>query len=238
MKVMVTGERSIRFQLGDQMDRDTYRKVRMFSQMVEKDAYYLLEEIVPSYHTVTIYLRKEWPNMNQVIQHYVTKWQKTAGTMDTPPPRKITIPVCYDEEFGLDIERVMIHTSLTAEEIIQRHTKPLYTVYMMGFLPGFPYLGQLDETLATPRLATPRRSVAKGSVGIGGNQTGIYPLESPGGWNMIGKTPIELFSIDRSEPFFLQAGDRLQFVPIEKSEFYKIKQALAARPEALNEYVC
>ena len=176
--------------------------------------------------------------MNQVIQHYVTKWQKTAGTMDPPPPRKITIPVCYDEEFGLDIERVMTHTSLTAEEIIQRHTKPLYTVYMMGFLPGFPYLGQLDETLATPRLATPRRSVAKGSVGIGGNQTGIYPLESPGGWNMIGKTPIELFSIDRSEPFFLQAGDSLQFVPIKKSEFYKIKQALAAKPEALDEYVC
>ena len=234
---MITGEKSIRFQFGDQLDVETYRQVMRFSKLVEQDGYHLLEEIVPSYHTVTIYFKKEIQNTDEIVEHYLKKWRKTVGTAKKQGVRKLLIPVCYDETFSLDMERVMNHTKLTAKEIIRRHSQPIYTVFMIGFLPGFPYLGRMDEKLTTPRMATPRTNVSKGSVGIGGHQTGIYPIDSPGGWNMIGKTPLDLFRVDRREPFLLRAGDRLQFVSIPMSEYYEMEKTMELHPEVIDEFV-
>lgn len=239
-QAVVTGETSIRFQFGTgaAVNEETYQKVSGFSRMVEQDSYYLLEEVVPSFHTVTVYLKKEPQDIKEVIQRFLSKWQVVGESeLLQLPERKITIPVCYDESYSLDMERVMESSKLSREEVIALHTHTTYTVYIMGFLPGFPYLGKLDERLATPRRPTPRFKVEKGTVGIGGHQTGVYPLDSPGGWNIIGKTPLDLFRPDREEPFLIQAGDRLEFHPIPILEYQDLRQEMDKSPEAVQRFI-
>lgn len=132
----------------------------------------------------------------------------------------IRIPVCYDdEEFAPDLKIVCDHAKLTKDEVIKLHSSTDYLIYMMGFLPGFPYLGGMDERLKTPRLQTPRTKIPAGSVAIGGAQTGLYPVESPGGWNIIGRTPLKVFDLNREPKFLYKAGDKIRFVPISRAEF-------------------
>jgi len=128
------------------------------------------------------------------------------------------IPVCYHEKFGIDLRRISVEKSLATSEIIERHSTAIYTVFFIGFLPGFLYLGGLDKSLKTSRLKTPRMRVAKGAVGIGENQTGIYPNVSPGGWNIIGNSPIDFFDVSKPNPCVTKAGDKIQFVPITKEK--------------------
>ncbi len=130
-----------------------------------------------------------------------------------------TIPVCYDQEFGIDIEEVSKTLDLAVEELIQQHTSHQYVVYGIGFLPGFMYLGGLPKSLEIPRRSEPRLQVAKGSVGLAGKQTGIYPQESPGGWNIIGNCPVPLFNPSVKEPCFVKVGDKIQFHKISKAEY-------------------
>jgi inhibitor of KinA len=134
-------------------------------------------------------------------------------------PRLVTIPVCYGGQFGPDLDDVAKHTGFSPEEVIRRHTTAEYRVHCIGFSPGFPYLGGLPSELATPRRATPRKAVPAGSVGIGGNQTGVYPLSSPGGWHIIGRTPCRLFAVELDPPTSLRAGDRVGFRAITREEF-------------------
>lgn len=133
----------------------------------------------------------------------------------------VSIPVCYDVEFGPDLPDVARHTGLSAEEVIRLHSSLNYLVYFLGFSPGFVYLGGLPEILHTPRLATPRPSIAGGSVGIAGSQTGIYPVDSPGGWRLIGRTPLRMFDPEAMPPTRLQPGDRMKFDPIDRETFGK-----------------
>lgn len=133
------------------------------------------------------------------------------------------IPVCYTEEFGTDLALLSIEKELTIDEIIFLHGSTNYTVYGVGFLPGFLYLGGLHEKLHFPRQQTPRSLVPKGSVGIGGNQTGIYPQNSPGGWNILGKTPVSLFNIEKEPPCFIQPNDEIKFLSISKEAYFKIE---------------
>ena len=141
--------------------------------------------------------------------------------------------MCYDEEFALDMDTVATHAQLTPEEVIALHTGHDYLIDMLGFLPGFAYLGGLDERLHTPRLATPRTRLEAGSVGIGGAQTGVYPLPSPGGWQIIGRTPVRPYDPDRNPPILYAAGDYMRFVPISKSEYFAIDAQVQA-----GTYVC
>lgn len=129
----------------------------------------------------------------------------------------IEIPVCYGGEYGPDLADVAEHTGLSPEEVIRLHSERIYPIYMLGFLPGFPYLGGLDPKLFTPRLSSPRKAIPAGSVGIGGQQTGIYPMESPGGWQLIGRTPMKLF--DPSMPLPYHAGDSIRFIPVSEEEY-------------------
>jgi KipI family sensor histidine kinase inhibitor len=138
--------------------------------------------------------------------------------------KRFFIPVCYEAEFAADMADVASHTALSAEEIITRHTAPLYRIYMLGFLPGFPYLGGLDTTLETPRRSVPRTVVPRGAVGIGGSQTGIYPMESPGGWQLIGRTPLRVYDSARAEPVLYQAGDFISFFAITRDEYNDIEK--------------
>jgi inhibitor of KinA len=130
----------------------------------------------------------------------------------------VKIPVCYDNEFAPDLQRMAQSKNISADEIVRIHIADTYRVYMLGFLPGFAYLGRLDKKIAMPRKSHPA-PVAAGSIGIAGNQTGIYPLASPGGWQIIGRTPLQLFDADRTEPTLLKAGDTVQFYSISKHEF-------------------
>jgi inhibitor of KinA len=131
----------------------------------------------------------------------------------------ITIPVCYEKEFALDIEEIATVKNISINELIEIYTSKIYHVYMMGFLPGFAYMGEVDEKLEMPRKQQPRQTVEAGSVGIAGRQTGIYPLASPGGWQIIGRTPLKLFDAEKKEPTLLKAGDKAKFISISKDEF-------------------
>ena len=136
-----------------------------------------------------------------------------------PEPRLREIPVCYGGEFGPDLEEVAAIHKLSAEEVIRLHYSPTYTAYFLGFVPGFAYLGGLPAQLATPRLQTPRKQVPAGSVAIGGNQTGVYPTFTPGGWRLIGKTPLKLFDPASAHSSFFEVGDHVRFIPITAEEF-------------------
>lgn len=131
----------------------------------------------------------------------------------------IEIPVCYDPEFGFDVDHVAQCAQISVREVVDLHCAPEYRVSCIGFTPGFPFLSGLPKKLATPRRSTPRTEIPTGSVGIGGKQTGVYPLKSPGGWNVIGRTPLRLFDPKRSPPALLRAGDRVRFRPITREEF-------------------
>lgn len=135
--------------------------------------------------------------------------------------RLIEIPVCYDARYGLDLDEVSRQVNLSVDEIIRRHSAPEYCVNCIGFIPGFPYLGGLPAELAVPRRVEPRKEVPAGSVAIGGTSTGIYPHRSPGGWNVIGRTPLHLFDVERDPPTLLRAGDRVRFRIITREEFEK-----------------
>ena len=142
--------------------------------------------------------------------------------LESSESRLIKVPICYDEEFGIDLDRIAKEKKLSKEEIIQLHTGKKYKVYMLGFLPGFPYMGAVDEKIAMPRKAQPIM-VTGGSIGIAGKQTGIYPFTSPGGWNIIGITPLRLFDQSKDEPTLLRTGDLVEFYSISKDEFLKMR---------------
>lgn len=150
---------------------------------------------------------------------YETEMNGKKGTS-----RKWKVPVCYEFDYGIDLKQLSEEKKLTVDEVIQLHTGALYTVYFIGFLPGFLYLGGLNEKLFTPRKETPRLSIEKGAVAIGGEQTGIYPSESPGGWHIIGNSPIHFFDASKKQPCFVNAGDKIEFVSVSIDEYNKIKK--------------
>jgi len=236
-KAMVTSEQSIRFDFGPSMNLETLRIIQQFCTFIENSPNPLLDEVVPCNQTVTVFYHKEIVNPIDTIEGILTKWMKSPDNALLVSTRSIEIPVCYDESFSDDMTRIIAHTGLTREEIISLHTSTSYTVYMIGFLPGFPYLGDLPKELHVPRLDEPRLQVAKGTVGIGGTQTGIYPIESPGGWNIIGRTPVDLYCLDRTEPFLIRAGDQLFFRQIALGEFNEMKENLAREPEMIKQFV-
>jgi inhibitor of KinA len=142
------------------------------------------------------------------------------------PARRLRIPVCYEPDFGPDLSALAAQRRMLPSELVALHTATVYQVYLLGFLPGFAYMGTLDERIAAPRLPRPRRLAPAGSVGIAGRQTGIYPLDSPGGWNLIGRTPLRMFDAARAEPVYLRPGDEVTFYPVSSAEFDQIAQSL------------
>jgi KipI family sensor histidine kinase inhibitor len=180
-------------------------------------------EVVPTYRSVTVYY-------NPLLLSDVSLKARLAEVAFRRPrpsriPKKLVeIPVCYDEEFGPDLRAVSAMSGLGAPKIIEWHTSPVYRVYMLGFLPGFPYMAEVPAAIAVPRLSTPRRSVPVGSVGIADAQTGIYPVESPGGWRVIGRTPVRIFDPHRRRPFLLDAGDRVRFRAIDRRQYDRLSQ--------------
>lgn len=144
------------------------------------------------------------------------------GNVQLPQSRQVEIPVCYGGEFGPDLEDVAAAHGITAERVVELHSSATYLVYFLGFVPGFAYLGELPQELLTPRLPAPRKKVPAGSVGIAGNQTGVYPFETPGGWRLLGRTPLAMFRTDRDGLSLLAIGDRVRFVPVSRERFVEL----------------
>ena len=142
--------------------------------------------------------------------------------------RIFEIPVCYGGEYGPDLHTIAEHAGLSEEEVIEIHSSRDYLIYMLGFLPGFCYLGGLDERIHTPRLANPRKAIPQGSVGIGGSQTGIYPMQSPGGWQLMGMTPVKTYDPERAVPILVNAGEYIHFYPVDEAEYLSIKEQVEA----------
>ena len=149
--------------------------------------------------------------IERALQTDVDSGSRTGATIE--------VPVCYDDEFAPDLEEIAQHSGLSQAEIVRRHAEAVYRVSCVGFTPGFPYFSGLPRELATPRRASPRKEIPAGAVAIGGTQTGIYPRKSPGGWNIIGRTPLRLFDVERNPPALFKAGDRVRFRKISRQEF-------------------
>ena len=211
---------TIRFAFNEVISQDNFHVVQKFNRFLKKMLHTNLIESVASYHTVTAYVKNKIDVGFLEEQWHVVQMNAQD---DEGKNRLLQIPVCYDEEFALDMQRVMAVTGLSFGDIKQLHLSKVYSVYLIGFLPGFPYLGDLDSKLFVPRLTKPRTFVSASSVGIGGGQTGIYPLDSPGGWNIIGKTPFKLFDIHRKDTFTFSLGDQVQFYEITKQQFLEFK---------------
>ncbi|WNC17425.1 5-oxoprolinase subunit PxpB [Brevibacillus brevis] len=220
------GDSGVVVKLGTTIDQHTHESVKKLSVCLQEEPFPGMVEIVPGFTTVSIYydpLALYDPKSEQ------TPYEKVVGLLGeiisrtqkgkAREPRLVEIPVCYGGEYGPDLEEVARHNGLAPDEVVRIHSEQKYLVYMIGFAPGFPYLGGLDERIATPRRTAPRTAIPKGSVGIGGSQTGIYPIVSPGGWNIIGRTAVPLFRPEQQPPSLLRAGDFVRFLPVSPEEY-------------------
>lgn len=223
------GENGVVIQFGNEISPQTYHLVRTLSNYLESHRFLSFLEHVPAFTTVTVYydslffLKKGIPLPYEKVCQELEAILAVANHKQNKAERMIEIPVCYGGEFGPDLQVVAEHNHLTVEEIISIHSNGDYFVYMIGFAPGFPYIGGMSKQIFAPRKSSPRMNISAGSVGIAGNQTGIYPLETPGGWQIIGRTPLKLFRPNEEIPSFLKAGDRIRFVPISSKEYFLIK---------------
>ena len=204
-----------------------------FKSKIESNSKVDFDDFVIGYNSLTIQYKKEYVSFSEEVLRLKEIYQSKIEVKKTTN-YLWTIPVCYDEQFGIDLDEVSIRSELSVKEIIQLHSDKIYTVFFIGFLPGFLYLGGLNEKLHFDRKPNPRLKVDKGSVAIGGKQTGIYPFNSPGGWNIIGKTPIDFFDVKIHNPCFAKAGDCIQFKPISKEEFYQIEHKIAQKEYQLS----
>ncbi len=224
------GDAAVVLELGQTIAPATHRLLQALARLLDRHPPPGLREYVPAFTTLTVYYDPWELSQNNRLPPYeqVASYLRgllpaaQAAAADYAPGPLVEIPVCYGGDLGPDLAAVAQHTQLSAAQVIERHSAPEYLVYMVGFAPGFPYLGGLDARLATPRRAAPRPLVPAGAVGIAGVQTGIYSLPTPGGWQLIGRTPLRLFDASRARPSLLQAGDRLRFVPISAAEFQRL----------------
>ncbi|AOM81868.1 5-oxoprolinase subunit PxpB [Salisediminibacterium beveridgei] len=216
-------ERAVSILFPEKITEEIHQQVMATTRLFQGRFPGVLTDTVPSYHQVTLFFRRRisYAEAHEWIDKVLNQTQTGGGGLHG---RTITLPVLYGGEWGPDLEHVASVTGLSDQEVIDRHTAGVYTVFMLGFLPGFPYLGGLDDRLNTPRRDTPRQSVPAGSVGIAGAQTGVYPLASPGGWQLIGRTPRQLVDVHHPEPCLVRPGDQLRFVAITKADYQAMEK--------------
>lgn len=222
------GDKAIFVEFGDAISPELNRRVRNLMLTIQKENIPGVIETVPTYRSLLVYFEPLQIGAKRLRGTLSQLAQQTLES-ELPKPKLIEIPTVYGGEYGPDLEFVAAHNGLSVSEVVQIHTGTPYLIYMIGFIPGFPYLGGMSPKIAAPRLETPRMKIPAGSVGIAGSQTGIYPTESPGGWRLIGRTPLKLFDPNREPPALFQAGDYLVFVSITPKEFHKIKEAVERR---------
>ena len=239
------GDHAIVFSLEEKMSEEIISKIITFKKTIEAFHFDFIKDLIPSYHTLTLvyditlfYQNKIASENNQSIIQFgnflltafnipsknILTEKTTEKNTNILVEKIIQIPVCYDVRFGIDLENIVLKNKISIEEIIKIHSEETYLVYCLGFLPGFAYMGKVNKTIQIARHASPRKEVIAGSVGIAGMQTGIYPMNSPGGWQIIGRTPIKIFEKDPTVLGKFSAGDSIQFYSISYSEFEKLNE--------------
>jgi inhibitor of KinA len=222
-RILAAGDQALLIEFGEEIKPSINRRVQAFAQRASQHKISGIGELVPSYCTVLIYYDPMILSFSQA-----DSWAGeflSSGSVDVESTPKIKeVPVLYGGPHGPDIDFVAEHNGISVEEVIRIHTGQPYLVYVVGFSPGFTAMGTVPEKIRAPRLPTPRTRVAAGSVGIGGVQTGIYPVESPGGWRLIGRTPLKLFDLSWTPPSHFQAGDYARFFSISEEEFRELSK--------------
>lgn len=217
------GDHGLTIIVGSCISPKVNRIVLSLAKKIEEQTSRSIIEIVPAYASIAVYFDPMLTSFEALSDSIYKVWREHELSEEQGVQEILTIPVFYGGESGPDLGHVAQQNGVTEKKVVEKHTSNDYLVYMIGFLPGFPYLGGLDETLATPRLDSPRQEVKAGSVGIADHQTGIYPLDSPGGWNLIGHTPIDLFDPSREHPFLLKAGQIIRFRAVSEEEYHAIQ---------------
>ena len=221
--ILPCGDCAVTVQVGYEISEETNRKVVSLMRALAEAAIPGLRELVPSYSAVCVHYDPEQISYDQLLER-VNDLEIKELSSESASQKIVEIPVCYGGEYGPDLAFVAEHNGLSPEEVIAIHSGGTYLVYMLGFLPGFAYMGGMDERIATPRLTSPRARIPAGSVGIAGGQTGIYPLASPGGWQLIGRTPVKMFAMEgETGRFALSAGDWVKFVPITEEQYREME---------------
>ncbi|WP_430790905.1 5-oxoprolinase subunit PxpB [Virgibacillus flavescens] len=221
ISIQPLGDSGIKVQFQKEVSPELNREIQYFCQKLTLRPIEGVSEWVPAYDSVAIYYDFRiilYQDIKEKIEE-LHAWEFEGKTNSA---RLIHVPVVYGGEYGPDLKRVGEYHNHSIHDVIKMHQEPVYLVYMLGFLPGFPYLGGMINSIAAPRLETPRDKIAAGSVGIADQQTGIYPLESPGGWNIIGRTPLQLFDKDKEAAFLFRAGDSIKFNAVTNQEYEQI----------------
>lgn len=224
MKIDALGDSALIINLADEISDSSGLLARVLSAAATIEGAKLpgVVDVTSSYESVAVFF--DLPQVEPDIEDKIRVLIASAGVRVSAKKRRVQIPVCYDEEFALDLDRVANHTSLTPDAIVTLHSSAEYTVACIGFVPGFPFLAGLPQQLRVPRLESPRTKVSAGSVAIANAQAGVYPLESPGGWNVLGRTPLQLFRVNENPPTLLRPGDCVQFRRITRAQFDVFEQ--------------
>lgn len=226
-KILHAGESCLVIEFADEISREANDAVMNLRHWLENQKNIPITECLPTYRSLAVYF-----DPLAVSCADIEKEVKDALCADSrelsATHMEISIPVCYGGEYGPDIQNVADNAGISIDEVVERHSAVVCHCYMIGFVPGFAYLGGMDESIATPRLANPRTVIKGGSVGIAGKQTGIYPIDSPGGWQLIGRTPLKLFTPEAEQPTLIDAGYGVKFTPVSEEEYKSIESQVAA----------
>ncbi len=217
-KYKPNGDSAVLIEFENAISEQVNDKVRCMAQALKLKGKDYILELLPTYRSLCVFYNPLLIDYRQIVEE-LSEIERQLDQFELEQPTIVEIPVCYDAAFGLDLSDVAKHNNLTIEQVVEIHSSVDYRIYMLGFTPGFPYLGGMDRRIATPRLAKPRLKIAAGSVGIAGEQTGVYPAESPGGWRIIGRTPLKLYDACRINPVLLKAGDYVRFCPISRRQY-------------------
>ncbi len=226
VRISASGDTAVIVEFGNKVDRNLSSLVLRAATVLSNSKLTGVLEVIPTFRSLMVQYDPLVTTSTQVVAQ-ITPLMSTTGK-DRTQVQKWSIPVCYEEEFAADIAEIAAATGQTIEQVIELHSGISYHVYMLGFLPGFPYLGDLVQTLHLPRRTNPRTRVPKGSISIATSLTSIYPFESPGGWHLIGTTPVELFDLNNTPPALLCPGDQIRFEAISRSEFIDISKQVSA----------
>ncbi|KHF39094.1 5-oxoprolinase subunit PxpB [Halalkalibacter okhensis] len=224
-------ETAVVVSFGNEISVDIHEKVKALTKYLEDHSFVGLVEVVPAFTSVTvfydpilIYQNMKETSASDFVCTYLEEAIPLIEKLEEGVARIVEIPVCYGGDFGPDLDYVAQYNNLSAEQVVRIHSSGEYLVYMVGFAPGFPYLGGMSLEIETPRREKPRMEIAQGSVGIAGKQTGVYSLSTPGGWQIIGRTPLDLFLKDKTPPSLLESGDIVRFKPITIEEYNDYKE--------------
>jgi len=217
-------DQSLQVYFGEAITVEAHEQLRKLLRLLELQPIAEVRNLHPAYCSLLVKfdaLKLRHEELEERLREYLGRLEEVK----LPKPHEVEIPVCYGGEFGPDLDEVAAVHGMSREQVIELHASKSYLVYFLGFVPGFAYLGELPGALVTPRLATPRKKVPAGSVGIAGNQTGVYPFETPGGWRLLGRTPVSMFRTDRDGLSLVSIGDRVRFVPVTRERFAELERA-------------